>query len=68
MNAVSNKRNYRIWGTEKPNFYLEKPMHGKEITVWATLNASRVIGPYFFEDKEDDVSSVDILIYSGENM
>lgn len=43
-------------------------MHGKEITVWATLNASRVIGPYFFEDKEDDVSSVDILIYSGENM
>ena len=29
-----NKKNYRIWGTENPHTYIEKPMHSKRVTVW----------------------------------
>lgn len=35
MNGIENKRNGCYWGTEKPNLYIEKPVHGEKVTVWA---------------------------------
>ena len=39
-----NKRNCRIWGTENPHSYIEKPTHSKRLTVW----------PFFFENEQEE--------------
>ena len=46
LNAQVNKRKCQFWGSEKPDLYLEKPMHGEKVT-WA-LSSTGVIGPFFF--------------------
>lgn len=33
LNGIENKRNGCYWGTEKPNLYIEKPVHGEKVTV-----------------------------------
>jgi len=47
LNNVVNKQNCRFWGTEKPNFHYEKPLHDDKLTVWAALSRTGVIGPFF---------------------
>ena len=47
LNAEVNKKNVRYWRTEKPNYYLEKPLHSEKITVWAAFSADGIIGPFF---------------------
>ena len=51
LNNIVNKQNCRFWGTEKPNFHYEKPLHDDKITVWVALSSAGVIGPFFFEEK-----------------
>ena len=51
FNDIVNKRNCRFWGTEKPNFHYEKPLHDDKITVWVALSSAGVIGLFFFEEK-----------------
>ena len=29
-----NKQNCRIWGTENPHTYTEKPTHPKRVAIW----------------------------------
>ena len=29
-----NKQNCRIWSTQNPHAYIEKPMHSKRVTFW----------------------------------
>ena len=49
-----NKQNCRFWGTEKPNFHHEKPLHDDKITV--ALSSASVIGPFFFEEKGENAT------------
>ena len=35
--AKKNKQNCRIWGTENPHAYIEKPTRSKRVTVWCGL-------------------------------
>lgn len=46
-----NKQNCRIWGSENPHEYVEKPMHPLRVTVWCGLWRGGIIGPYFFENE-----------------
>ena len=34
LGGYVNKQNCRIWGTENPHAYIEKPTHTKRVTVW----------------------------------
>lgn len=58
LNNAVNKQNCRFWGSEKPNFYLEKPLHGEKVTAWAAMSATGIIGPFFIEDHEGHVTTV----------
>ena len=46
--------NCRIWGTENPHTYIEKPMHSKRVTVWCGFWSRGIIGPFFFENKQGE--------------
>ena len=37
LGGYVNKHYCRIWGTENPHAYIEKPTHPKRITVWCGL-------------------------------
>jgi len=41
--------NNRIWSDKLPKQVLETPLHPKKFTVWCSLFAGGIIGPYFFK-------------------
>lgn len=50
LNRYVNKQNMRFWGTSKPDFYEERPLHSQKVTVWAALSSAGIIGPFFYEE------------------
>ena len=46
--GYANNQKRRIWGTENPHSYVEKPTHPKRVTVWCGFSSRVIIGPFFF--------------------
>lgn len=63
LNTEVNKQNIRFWGSQKPNIYIEKPIHSEKVTAWAALSSSGIIGPFFFEDSDGNATSVNSSSY-----
>ena len=51
-----NNHNSRIWSAENPREIQERPLHSLHVTVWCGISASRVYGPYFFENDNATVT------------
>ncbi|GFY26757.1 DUF4817 domain-containing protein [Trichonephila clavipes] len=52
LNGYVNKQNCRIWSEANPQVYVETPLHPEKLTVWCTLWAGGIIGPYFYKNDE----------------
>ncbi|GFW95852.1 DUF4817 domain-containing protein [Trichonephila clavipes] len=52
LNGYVNKQNCRIWSEANPQVYVDTPLHPDKLTVWCTLWAGGIIGPYFFKNDE----------------
>ncbi|XP_053382297.1 uncharacterized protein LOC128549521 [Mercenaria mercenaria] len=50
LDGYVNKQNIRFWGSTKPDFHDEKPLHSQKVTVWAAMSASGILGPFFYEE------------------
>ena len=58
LGGYVNKQNCRIWGIEKPHAYIEIPIHPKRVIVWCGFCSRGIIGPFFFENEEGVVVTV----------
>ena len=47
LNGVVNKASCVLYGTEKPDEVLQKPLHSAKVTVWAAMIGQ--FGQFFFE-------------------
>jgi hypothetical protein len=47
LDGHCNKQNMRIWGSEKPEKFIEKSAHPLYVTVWRAISAQGLIGPIF---------------------
>ena len=56
LGGYVNKQNCRIWGN--PNAYIVKPMHPKRVTVWCGFWSRGIIGPFFFDNEQGEVVTV----------
>jgi hypothetical protein len=61
LDGYVNRQNYRIWGTEKPELVVVRPLHPRRITVWCGLCGDGVLGPYFFDQTVNSERYYDFL-------
>ncbi len=44
-----NKKNNRLWLTERPQDWIENPLQDSKVLVWCAISCRKVYGPYFFD-------------------
>ena len=58
LGGYVNKQNCRIWGRENPHAYIEKPTYAKRVTVLCGFWFRGIIGPFFFENEQEEAVTV----------
>ena len=58
LGGYVNRQNCRIWGTENPHAYFEKPTHTKQVFVGGGFWSRGIIGPFFFENEQGEAVRV----------
>ncbi|GBL92398.1 hypothetical protein AVEN_174692-1 [Araneus ventricosus] len=49
-----NTHNCRIWAMENPRTFHPIPLHSPKVTVWGGFTSQFILGPYFFEENDDN--------------
>ena len=63
LGGYVKKQKSRIWGTEKPHAYIEKPTHPKRVTVWCGFWSEAQLGHFSSKmSKERWLQSMAIVI------
>ena len=58
LNRYVNKQNTRFWGTKNSHQVYASPIHPVKVTVWCGVTSERAIGPFFFEDANENAVTV----------
>ena len=58
LNGLVNKQNYRFWGSEKPGYIAERPLHSPKCTAWCAISAQGILGPFWVEDEDGETVTV----------
>ncbi|GBN24099.1 hypothetical protein AVEN_4055-1 [Araneus ventricosus] len=61
LDGYVNGQNWRIWGTENPDFAIEKSLYPRRVTVWCVLSSRGIVGAIFFEQTVNSARYVEAL-------
>ena len=45
-----NKQNNRLWLESRPIDKIERPLYDEKVLVWCAISASKIYGPFYFEE------------------
>ena len=58
LSGYVNSKNQVFWGSEKPDFCLQRPIHSIKCTAWMAISKHGLIGPFWFEDADGKALTV----------
>ncbi|KAF2904142.1 hypothetical protein ILUMI_02031 [Ignelater luminosus] len=58
LNGYINRQTTRILGFERPDVIVEKPLHSERATIWCAVSEHGIIGPYFVEDEDKHLVTI----------
>ena len=50
LSRYVSSQNSRLWSSENPHKFVEKPLHSIKVGVWCAMSRRRIIGPIFFTE------------------
>ena len=50
-----------MWLKERPTDVIEVPLHDQKVLVWCAFSASKIYGPYFFEESVNQHNYLEML-------
>ena len=50
LSGYVSSQNSRIWSSENPHEFVEKPLHSLKVGVWCAMSRRRIVGPIFFTE------------------
>ncbi len=56
-----NKQNNRMWLESRPIDWIERPLNDEKVLVWCAISATKIYGPYFFEETVNQYNYLDML-------
>lgn len=59
-----NRQNYRFWGKEQPSNVFERPLFEKKLCVFVALSAKFALKPFFFENADGALTTVNGARYA----
>jgi hypothetical protein len=58
LSGSVNKQNMQYWSPVNRKEQHEMPLHSPKVTVWCAVGALGIVGPYFFENNNEETVTV----------
>lgn len=63
LSGYINSQNAIHWGSRRPDDVVTTSLHPTKVTIWCAMSTSGVIGPYFYEDQNQQPLTVNSTRY-----